>query len=112
MYYLEKYPDVRGMFGTNDMTTQLAVSALRQTEEEKEMVVMGFDAGKEQVQSLKNGEIDGLVVQNPFAIGYASVIAAARTVLQAGNEAVVTTGYTWVTKDNLETDSIQKMLYE
>ena len=112
LYYLEKYPDVRGMFGTNDMTTQLAVSALRQTEEEKEMVVMGFDAGKEQVQSLKNGEIDGLVVQNPFAIGYASVIAAARTVLQAGNEAVVTTGYTWVTKDNLETDSIQKMLYE
>lgn len=112
LYYLEKHPEIKGIFGTNDVTTQLAVSALRQTEEAQEIVVMGFDAGKEQIQSLKDGEISGLVVQNPFAIGYASVVAAARTVLQAGNEAVVSTGYTWVTKENLESESIQKMLYE
>lgn len=112
LYYLEKHPEVKGMFGTDDATTQLAVSALKQSEEEQEIVVMGFDAGKEQIQALKNGEVDGLVVQNPFAIGYASVIASARTVLQVGNEAVVSVGYTWVTKDNLESESIQKMLYE
>lgn len=112
LHYLEKYPEVKGIFGTNDLTTQFAVSVLKETEEKKDIVVMGFDAGAEQLQSLKDGEITGLVVQNPFAIGYASVIAAARTVLQAGNEAVVTTGYTWVTRENLESESIQKMLYK
>ena len=73
---------------------------------------MGFDAGKEQMEALKNGEIKGLVVQNPFGIGYASVVAAARTILQSGNEAEVNTGFIWVTQENMEEESIQNMLYE
>lgn len=112
VYYLEKYPEVKGIFGTNNVTTQLAVSALEQAEKSEELVVMGFDAGKDQIQDLRDGKIAGLVVQNPFAIGYASVIASARTVLQIGNEAVVNVGYTWVTKENLESESIQHMIYE
>lgn len=137
LYYLEKYPNVKGMFGTNDMATQLGVSALAEkkaddsgntektentdkaddsakaeNEQEDEILLMGFDAGKAQLDALKNGEISGLIVQNPFGIGYASVIAAARTVLQAGNEAEVNTGYVWVTKENMESESIRKMLYE
>lgn len=111
-HYLEKYPEVKGIFGTNNVTTQLAVSALEQAEKSEELVVMGFDAGKDQIQDLRDGKIAGLVVQNPFAIGYASVIASARTVLQIGNEAVVNVGYTWVTKENLESESIQHMIYD
>lgn len=111
-HYLEKYPEVKGIFGTNNVTTQLAVSALEQAEKSEELVVMGFDAGKDQIQDLRDGKIAGLVVQNPFAIGYASVIASARTVLQIGNEAVVNVGYTWVTKENLESESIQYMIYD
>ena len=67
---------------------------------------------KEQLKALEEGEISGLVVQNPFGIGYASVVAAARTVLQSGNEAQVSTGYLWVTQDNMNDASIQKMLYQ
>lgn len=112
LYYLEKYPEVKGIFGTNDVTTQFAMSVLEEYEGGEAITVMGFDVGAEQIRALEDGKIAGLVVQNPFGIGYASVIAAARTALQAGNEAVVTTGYTWVTKENLESESIQKMLYE
>lgn len=81
-------------------------------EEAKKIILMGFDAGKDQLSALEEGKISGLVVQNPFGIGYASVVAAARTVLQVGNEAQVNTGYIWVTKDNMEEESIQKMLYQ
>lgn len=77
-----------------------------------EIVLMGFDVSKEQLKALEEGEISGLVVQNPFGIGYASVVAAARTVLQSGNEAQVSTGYLWVTQDNMNDASIQKMLYQ
>ena len=61
---------------------------------------------------LESGAIDGLVVQNPFGMGYATVVAAARTVLEIGNEAVVDTGYTWVDRDNMEDKAVQAMLYE
>lgn len=111
-YYLEKYPDLKGMFGTNALSTGFGLEALQKAEKAGKVVLMGFDTGEEQMAALKNGEISGLIVQNPFGIGYASVVAAARTVLQSGNEAEVNTGYTWVTKDNLEDDSIRRMLYK
>lgn len=111
-YYLEKHPDVKGCFGTNVTATKLALSSLKQAEKSDDIILMGFDGGKDQIESLKNGDICGLVVQNPFGIGYASVIAASRTILQSGNEAVVDTGYIWVTQENLEEESIQNMLYE
>lgn len=111
-YCLEKHPDVKGCFGTNVTATKLALSSLKQAEKSDDIILMGFDGGKDQIESLKNGDIRGLVVQNPFGIGYASVIAASRTILQSGNEAVVDTGYIWVTQENLEEESIQNMLYE
>mgnify|MGYP002249898553 FL=1 len=46
-------------------------------------------------------------MQNPFGIGYASVVAAARSILQTGNEALVDTGYVWVTNENMEDASIK-----
>lgn len=111
-YYLKKYPDLKGMFGTNESSTIFALEALQKTELAGKVALVGFDISEEQTAAMKNGEISGLVVQNPFGMGYASVVAAARTVLQSGNEAVVDTGYIWVTKDNLEDESIQNMLYK
>lgn len=111
-YYLEKYPDLKGVFGTNESSTIFALEALQKTELAGKVALVGFDISEEQTAAMKNGEISGLVVQNPFGMGYASVVAAARTVLQSGNEAVVDTGYIWVTKDNLEDESIQNILYK
>ena len=45
-------------------------------------------------------------------MGYATVVAAARTVLEIGNEAQVDTGFVWVDADNMEDENIQAMLYE
>ena len=111
-YYLEKYPDLKGMFGTSFSATQAGLKALRRAERVENVSLMGFDAGKEQLEALKNGEIKGLVVQNPFGMGYAAVVAAARTILDQGNEAQVDTGYTWVTQENMEDAAIKRMLYE
>ena len=63
------------------------------------------------MQLLKDGVLSGLVVQNPFAMGYATVVAAARVALGLGNESVVDSGYTWVTPDNMSDKEIKKMLY-
>ena len=111
-YYLGKHPELKGCFGTNDASTQLAVSALDTAGMTDAVTVMGFDAGADQLASLERGDVDGLVVQNPFGMGYATVIAGARTVLEIGNEAEVDTGYVWVDQSNMEDDNIQAFLYE
>lgn len=111
-HYLGKHSELKGCFGVNDETVLLAAQAVKDMGLSDSVTVMGFDAGKDQINALKEGSIDGLVVQNPFGMGYAAVVAAARTILEIGNEAVVDTGYTWVDLSNLEDENIQAMLYE
>ena len=111
-YYMEKHPDLKGCIATNETVTQLAIKTMDQLDAEKHITLVGFDAGKEQVNALKDGKVDGLIVQNPFGMGYATVVAAARTVLEIGNEAEVNTGYVWVTADNMNDDTITPFLYK
>lgn len=109
-YVLEKHPNLNGIYATNLDTTQLVAGVLKKAER-TDLKFVGFDGGEEQMALLKDGTLNGLIVQNPFAMGYATVVAAARVSLGLGNESVVDSGYTWVTAENMGTKEIKKMLY-
>ena len=68
-YYMEKHPDLKGCIATNETVTQLAIKTMDQLDAKKHITLVGFDAGKEQVNALKDGKVDGLIVQNPFGMG-------------------------------------------
>ena len=109
-YLLDQNPNIDGVYATSFDSTQLVANALIQLEQ-TDLSFIGFDGGPEQMALLQNDLADGIIIQNPFAMGYASVVAAARLSLGLANESYVNTGYTYVTKDNMEQESIQKMLY-
>ena len=109
-WVLEKNPNLKGIYATNLDTTQLVAKVVTDLER-TDLTIIGFDGGEEQLELLENGVIDGLILQNPFGMGYATVVAAARVALDLGNESYVDTGYVWVTKDNLTETSISNMLY-
>ena len=109
-YILEKHPNLKGIYATNLDTTQLVANVLNDMQK-TDLKFVGFDGGEEQIKLLKNGTLNGLVVQNPFGMGYATVVAATRVALGLGNESLVDCGYTWVTPDNVDTKEIKKMLY-
>ena len=109
-WVLTKNPNLKGIYATNLDTTQLVAKVIKDLER-TDLNIIGFDGGSEQLELLENDVIDGLILQNPFGMGYATVIAAARVALDLGNEAYVNTGYVWVTKDNLNETAIANMLY-
>lgn len=109
-YILKKHPDVKGCYATNGEAVVSVVEGLKRLGMEGVQVV-GYDADEAEVEALREGKIAGLVVQNPFGMGYASVIAASRAALGMANEAYIDTGYLWVTKENLDSKEVQKMLY-
>lgn len=109
-YILEKHPNLKGVYATNLDTTKLVTDVLTKLERE-DLDVVGFDGGSAQMKLLKEGKVNGLIVQNPYGMGYATVVAAVRDVLGLGNEAVIDSGYTWVTKDNMDNNAIKRMLY-
>lgn len=100
-YILEKHPDAAGYYATSGDAVKAVVGALSRAGKE-EPAVIGYDANSDEIEGLENGQIDGLILQNPFGMGYAAVVASARAVLSMGNEAYVNTGTVWLTKENLE----------
>lgn len=109
-YIVKKHPGAKGYYATNGETVMAAADGLARAGT-KDAVLMGYDADGEELEAMKDGKISGLIVQNPYGMGYASVIAASRAALQMGNEARIDTGYTWVTPENMEDERIQEILY-
>lgn len=109
-YLIEKHPNLKGIYATNVDAAQLVVKTCEKMERE-DLAVVAFDGGKKQLKALEEGKINGLLLQNPYGMGYATVVAASRSVLGMGNQAEVDTSYTWVTKDNMDKTAIQNMLY-
>lgn len=109
-YYIEKHPDLKAIYATNLDTTQLITKIVTSLGRD-DLIIVGFDGGDEQMKLLEAGTVDGLIIQNPYGMGYATVVAAARNALGLGNQAFVDCGYTWVTKENLDDPVVKKMIY-
>lgn len=109
-YIFEEHPDAKGCITTDADATKTIVDAVEKAGLDS-FEIIGFEGGKNQLSLLKNESISGLIVQNPFGMGYAAVVASARSILELGNESVVDCGYIWVTNENIDTESIQKLLY-
>lgn len=109
-YVIEKYPNLKGIYSTNLDSTQLVAGVLKDLKK-TDLTFIGFDGGTEQMKLLESGLLEGIIIQNPYAMGYATVVAAARVSLSLPNESFVNSGYTWVTKDNMKKEDIKGMLY-
>ncbi len=109
-YIFEKNPNLKAVYTTNLDSTQLVASVINNLKR-TDLYFVGFDGGAEQEKLLTKGTVDGIIIQNPYGIGYATVVAAARSALGLGNEAYVDSGYTWVTRKTIGNADIKKMLY-
>lgn len=110
---LQANPDLAGIFGANLFGAQGAATAVREAEKQGQVKIVGFDAGPQQVQDLKNSIVDVLIAQHPYDIGLKAVQMAVDylNTKTAPTEKVVGTGYTVVTRDNVSDPDVAKYLY-
>lgn len=107
---LADHPNAKGCIAANEETTQMLIDACEVSERD-DIQLIGFDGGETLTEALEDGKVEGLIIQNPYGMGYATVVAAARSALNMANEANIDTGYAWVTQDNMEETAIKNMLY-
>ena len=100
-------PDLSGMFASNESSTVGAVRALK---DRKNVKLVGFDSSPQLVEALKNGVIDSLVVQDPFQMGYKSMVAAVTKLKGGAPERIQNITPTLVTHENMDTPEIQKKI--
>ena len=66
--------------------------------------------GEDYNEMLDNDNIKGLLLENPYAYGYASAIAAIRASSGAGNESVVNVNWTFIDKNTEITKDIKQRI--
>jgi ribose transport system substrate-binding protein len=66
-------PDVAGMVGLFEYNPPLILEALERTGKLGKVKVMGFDENPQTLEGIKNGNVVGTVVQNPYQYGYKSI---------------------------------------
>ncbi|MEE1186977.1 MAG: substrate-binding domain-containing protein [Acutalibacteraceae bacterium] len=109
---LNENPGINVIVGFNEWMTLGVGNAVKNLGLSKNVQAVGFDSNLISVSMLETGEMDALIVQNPFAIGYLGVEKA--TALISGENLPsddIYTDVTTVTKDNLFDDNIQKILF-
>lgn len=107
---LTAFPNIKGIFASNEPGAIGAAQALRALGKAGQVKLVAFDASGEQINALKDGVIQALIVQNPFKMGYEGVRALVASIKGEPVEKVIDTGVTIVTKENLDEPEIQRLL--
>ncbi len=103
--------EVNGIFCPCEPPTIAMAKALRDLGKAGGKVKMvGFDAGSQSVTDLKNGDVQGLVVQNPLFMGYKGVMTLYEHLQGDKVEKRIDTGVVLITAENMEQAENKELL--
>jgi len=97
---LQKDPDITGIFATNLFSAEGSATGVRQAGA-KDVTIVGFDAGPNQIKALQDGTVQALVAQQPSTIGSDGIEQADAALTGKTVTPTIQTGFTIITKDNL-----------
>ena len=99
---LQKDPDIVGVFALNLFSAEGTATGIKQAGKSGKIQVVGFDAGPNQVAALRAGTVQALIAQQPAEIGKFGVDAAVASLDGGTVTPKVQTGFTILTKDNID----------
>jgi ribose transport system substrate-binding protein len=101
---------VDGIFCPNESTTFGMLRALQDANLAGTIKLVGFDSSSQLVDAMRNGELHGLVLQDPFNMGYLAVKMLVEHLRGIEIEKRVDTGLLLVTPENMEEPEVQERL--
>jgi len=103
--------EVQGIFTPNESSTAGMLLALQDINKAGKVTFIGFDASQNFIDAIRSNQLHGIVVQNPFNMGYLGVNTMVQHLLGKPVEKRIDTGVIMVTRDNLDAGEIQTLLH-
>jgi ribose transport system substrate-binding protein len=107
---LSRFGAVDALFTPNESTTFGGLRALQDHGLAGRIVHVGFDSSEKLIEALDKGELAGLALQDPIAMGYRSVKTAVAVVRGEPYEKTVATAVVLATRDNMNEPAIARLL--
>lgn len=109
---IQAHPDLKGFFGANEGSAIGVLNAVTELGMEGEIVVIGYDSGKQQTDAIRSGVMAGAITQNPVGIGYKCVESAVQALNGESLDPVTDTGFFYYDATNIDDPEIAALLYE
>ena len=109
---LNTYADqVQGIFTPNESSTAGMLLALQDIGKAGKVSFVGFDSSQTFIDAINANQLHGIVVQNPFNMGYLGVRTMVDNLLGKPVSKQIDTGVMLVTKENLQSPEVQTLLH-
>jgi ribose transport system substrate-binding protein len=109
---LNTYADqVQGIFTPNESSTAGMLLALQDIGKAGKVSFVGFDSSQTFIDAINANQLHGIVVQNPFNMGYLGVRTMVDNLLGKPVSKQIDTGVMLVTKENLSSPEVQTLLH-
>jgi ribose transport system substrate-binding protein len=109
---LNRYGDeVQGIFTPNESSTAGMLLALQDIGKAGKVTFIGFDTSATFIDAIRKKQLHGIVVQDPFKMGYLGVRTMVEQLQGKGVEKRIDTGVVIVTPDNIDAAEIQTLLH-
>ena len=106
---LINYQDIDGIFCACEPTTFGMLRALQDSDRAGKVRFVGFDATDKLLDGLRAGEIDGLVLQDPFGMGELAVRRMVEHLDGKPVDKFVDTGVQVATQENVDTEEMRAL---
>jgi ribose transport system substrate-binding protein len=97
---LQNYPDIQGVLTTSDI---IALDVLKAVEKEGlKIPIVGTDGITKMMKVVEAGKLSATVAQNPYDMGYLSVVQAQKAIKGEKTEKIIDSGIDILTLDNAQ----------
>ena len=109
--FLTTYPDLKGIYANNQYTGDETIRALDMAgKKDAEIATVVVDAGPLEVDGLKTGLTDFMIVQQPWKMGYMGVEYALKAIKGEQLEKFIDTGVVAITPEMMESGEAEEFL--
>ena len=104
-------PDLAGVFGAKLFSASGAGNGAKQAGVAGKVKIAAFDAPESIAKDLKDGVFEMTIAQHPAEIGYFGLVAAFAKVTNNPVPTAIGTGFTVMTKDNVDDPNVARFIY-
>jgi ribose transport system substrate-binding protein len=105
-------PDLVGVYAAETNNTEGAITGVREAKKEGKIDIVGYDTSDPIVQALRDGKVQGVIVQYPYGEGQKGIETLVKAIDGGKVERNQTAPFVVATPENVDDPKVQQYIYK
>jgi ribose transport system substrate-binding protein len=105
-------PDLVGVYAAETNNTEGAITGVREGKKEGKISIVGYDTSDPIVQALRDGKVQGVIVQYPYGEGQKGIETLVKAIDGGKVERNQTAPFVVATPENVDDPKVQQYIYK